>query len=370
MAKIVLVAKEINSITWQLATALRSQQHEIVFVSSYDQSPPENNDYIQVLTFLKTWSWFEGLKILPLLLGAQPQIIQLLPENEKLEPAFLTIAAFAKAHPGIILTTSLMKTTRSLRNRKLLKYLLAESDIVTCPSAESMAQLRGIETRIRNQGRVILPPMLNLSEDIKTHSLSESSEESLFIEKLPQQFVLMPFYEKSFSPQSNWSQRFIKICKKYHVVLLGSMNNWSPRERKLFQQWCEDQGIAAQWTLTGVTPLPMKEKLLQLAQVLWLAGCDLSSTELIEHYMMAIHNNCTLVLDHRQAQVHAALWKHGENSWILNAHRLPSEIDKVLKFETLKTPIKLNDSIAEQRHWMDLPLNELNRLFNKALMKL
>lgn len=370
MAKVILVAETLNSTSWQLALALKSQQHEVTFLTHQSEAP-DNSQGIEIMAYFKKWTWWEALKIIPALFGLQPQVLHILLERDRMNSAMMFLASYAKGHPTCILTTSLMHIQKGLTRQNPVRYLVEESDIVTGSSVEIMAHLRGLKVRSKNQGRAILPPMLNLSDDLRDHSSSLASDEGELLKILNSTpYVVLPYWESEFQAQSEWARRFLILARSYHVVLLGSQKHWSLSNRRLFAEWTDFHGLSSQWTLTGEASLGLTDKILKGAEALWLAGLSLTPSEMTEYYMKAIHHDCTLVLDHRQAHLHAALWKHGENVWILNAHQLRDEMHQLLRRGTLKTPTRLNDSISEQRHWIDIPLNELNRLYNKALMKL
>lgn len=369
MAKIILVSEQLHQTAWSLARALKAQNHEVVILTSKDQDSEIKSDpQIIVMSFFKKWSVLEAAQLIPVLLAQSPQIFHLLLDSDSMNAAQSALALFAKSHPGCILTTSLLHIRRGLHKRNPVRYLLQESDIVTCPTVETMGHLRGLSAK-KSQGRGILPPVLNLGEDLKKHQNEMVLSELPLIENLhSQHYVVVPFREYDFAPDKPYFQRLVKLAEKFHVVLWGSLQSWPLRQRKLFTQWLQDEGLEDRWTLTGAISTGTTEQLLEHAQALFLAGQDFTPVEMTEYYLRAINTQCSLVLSRKQAQVHAALWKHGRNCWILEDRKLDAELTALLTQPHLKTPETLPESIAKEKHWIDIPLNDLNRLYNKALM--
>ncbi len=367
MAKIVLVTEHFHQTASSLARALRSQNHEVVVLTSRNESIDGHAD-ITFMTYFQSWSLIEALRLFPVLLGTQAQIYHLLLDSDTLNSAQSAIAFFAKSYPHCVLTTSLLHIRRGLHKRNPVRYLLQESDIVTCPTVETMGHLRGLPTK-RSQGRGILPPILSLSEELSGHQNEIVISETPLLELLEKKkYILIPFRETQFDPDSEFAQRLRQLAEHYHLVLWGSMAVWPLRTRKVFQQWMLDQGLDSHWTVTGIISAGTTEHLMEHAEALWLAGQVFTAVEMTDFYLKAIHSHTSLVLSRRQAQVHAALWKHGKNCWILEDRKMKQEMVELLKMESLKTPEFLPESIAREKQWIDIPLNDLNRLYNKALM--
>ncbi len=367
MAKIVLVSPKANATTWQLARALKAQQHEVVLLTSYGECVEETHG-IEFMAYFKRWSIVEGLKIIPGLFGMQAQILHLLLEEDQLNPAQLVLAAYAKSHPQCVLTTSLFHIRKGLGRRNPVRYLVEESDIVTCPTVEAMGDLRGLNVRTKRQGRGILPPVLNLEEqNIYFDSAIDEAEKKISANLQGEKFALLPFHEKTFSPESEFFLNLHVLAQKQTVILWGSYSHWNLRTRKQFHQWMEKHGLADKWMVTGEISAALVQQLLENCEALVLAGLPLTPIELTDYFMKAIHGNCTLVLDSTQANVHGTLWKNGQNCWILSAGRVTNDLVKLSAKSSLRTTESLSEKIVQERHWLDHPMNELNRLYSRAL---
>lgn len=369
MAKIILVSKHVNATSWQLAQALKSQQHEVVLLTSHGESL-DNHDTngIEFMGYFKRWSLLEGLRIIPGLFGLQPQILHLVLDEDKMNTAQMILSTFAKSHPTCVLTTSLLNIRHGLTRRNPVRYLIEESDIITCPTVEALGQLRGLDVRSTRQGRGILPPVLDLKTETPKATVYRDEEDDQLLHNLAKSpYVVVPFREAKFDPESDSFVRIRTIAQKYKVVLWGSYSHWSLRDRKKFAAWMEEFQCGHHWTVTGDLPSHSSRQLLEKSTAFVLAGQHLSPVEMTEYYMRAIQCHSVLILDSKQTSVHSDLWKNTVNCWVLNHHHLQKDLVKLLAKPHLKLPESLSEQLAEDRHLIDSSLNELNRLYNKAL---
>ncbi len=366
MAKILLVSKTISPTAWQLAQALRAQQHQVIFLTSYGETVEDNKD-IEILAFFKKWNAFETAQLVPALMGMEPQIMHFILEKDSVTSAHMMLWAYTQAKPHVVFTLSLLHVRRGLHKRNWIRYLIQHADIVTCPSVDTLAQLRGIDVRSARQGRGLLPPVLAVPTDINV------LEEQLEIEELlvGQKYVVRPFSEVSFNSEAPYFQNLLKFLRKYKVVLLGSQDNWSLRERKRFQKWLSDEGLADKWFLTGHRSSDQISTLLKGSEALWLADLELTSMELTQFFKKALENSTTLIVDPVQARLHAPVWTNGKNCWILgeitDEVRGESTLDELLQKKSLKLEYDFDSLQLSNKDLVDAPLNELNRLYNKAL---
>lgn len=376
MAKIILVTEKVSSTSWPLALSLRAQQHDVIFLTSHGENAADTND-IRFMAYFKSWSFLEGLRILPMLFSYEPQVLHIILEKGQLTAAHAVLAAYAKSHPLMVLTTSLLQFDRRLRRGNPARLLLQESDIVTCPSVDSLAKLRGLSVRSRTQGRGILPPALDLygntlveeptSEDERAEILAEENWASQLNEE---PYFVIPCFEKNFNPESTFFRRVARIAETHFVVLMGSNQDWHLRNRKQFGQWMEDRGMKDRWMFSGHLPRAIERDLLKHAQCLILAGIKLSPQEISQFYLKSIQCNTPLVLDSKQASVHAHLWQKDVNCWILNHETLDREFGNFLIKQNFRPPQSLQMNLSQNRHLTDTPLNELNRLYTRALSQL
>lgn len=376
MAKIILVTEKVNSTSWPLALSLRAQQHEVVFLTSKGEEAA-NADGIRFMAYFKKWSFLEALRILPMIFSYEPQILHIILDQGPLTPAHAVLAGYAKSHPLMVLTTSLLQFERRLRTGSPTRLLLQESDIVTCPSVDSLAKLRGMSVRSKKQGRGILPPALDLYEStlLEEPHLEENKSEILVEENWAdhlkdEPYFIIPCFEKTFSPDKIFFRRLARICETRFVVLWGSNQDWPLRSRKQFENWMAEQNLNDRWMFSGALPAQLERELLKQTECLILAGIRLSPQAISQFYLKAIQCNTPLALDTKQASVHAHLWRKNINCWILNHESLDKEFGAFLTKDDFRPPESLHEKLSEDRHLTDTPLNELNRLYTRALSQL
>ncbi|WP_413288789.1 glycosyltransferase [Bdellovibrio sp. HCB337] len=376
MAKIILVTEKVNSTSWPLALSLKAQQHEVIFLTSHGEEAT-NTDGIRFMAYFKTWSFLEGLRVLPMLFSYEPQVLHIILEQGKMTGAHAVLASYAKSHPLMVLTTSLLQFERRLRRGNPTRLLLQESDIVTCPSVDSLAKLRGLSVRSKKQGRGILPPALDLYESTLLEEPSyEDAEAEMMAEESwtrnlrEEPYFLIPCFEKNFSPESLYFRRIARIAETHFVVLMGSNQDWPLRSRKMFEQWMDEQGLKDRWMFSGNLPKNLEKDLLKRTKCLILAGIKLSPQEISQFYLKSIQCNTPLALDSKQASVHAHLWQKDVNCWILNHESLDKEFASFLLKDDFRPPQSLQAKLSQNRHLTDTPLNELNRLYTRALSQL
>lgn len=366
MAKIILVSKQVTATSWQLAQALKAQQHEVILLTSYGEFAPDTTG-IHFMAYFRNWGVLEGLRIIPGLFGLHPQILHLVLEEDRMNPAQMILSTFAKSHPVCILTTSLLNIKYGLKRRNPVRYLIEESDIITCPTVETLGQIRGLNVRSTRQGRGILPPVLDLKSSIDEEELLDACDGKLLDVFCEQPFVIVPFREPKFDSHAESFIRIRTLALKYRVLLLGSYSHWTVRERKKFTAWMEEYGCGDKWMVTGLIPSNLIRSLLEKSSAFVLAGQPLTPVEMTEYYMRAIQTQAVLVLDSKQTSIHSDLWKDNVNCWVLNHQQIQRDLIKLVNRPNLDLPEVLSEQITVERHLIDSSLNELNRLYNRAL---
>lgn len=358
MAKILLVCEKVTPTSWQLAQALKSQQHQVFFLTGRDQTVEDSNG-IELMSFFKTWSAIEVARLYPTLISMRPQIIHFVLDTDQVTAAHLGLWGFAKARASIVFTMTFLSVEKGFSPGQWARYLVQQSDIVTCPSIDSLALLRGINIKTERQGRAVLPPVLSFQDTTSIPS-DQDLELDEFLTGEP--YLVRPFSQSSFDPQLPFFTELLQTLKSYVVVLLGSQDHWSLRERKQFQTWLQNEGLESRWILTGHQSIEDSGHLIKNAEAIWLAGLDLSPIELTAYFLKAIDATSTLILDSNQELLHAPLWKNGQNCWIQD--QLAAQF---FNRKELKLSYQLDRHSVERKDLVDAPLNELNRLYNKAL---
>lgn len=363
MSKIILVSEKLNTTTWQLAQILSDQQHEIFILTSKDEFP-QNAGRIQIMSYFHHWNFIEVIQLIPTLIHLNPQVMHFILEEDKLNSAIAILAAFCKTHPNCILSTTLLHIRRSLHRPSLIKKLVEESDIITCPTLDTLGELRGLKTRSHRQGRTILPPVLDFQSEAHHHFESPSP---LVWEWLNEKYLIIPFHEDTFQPGTAFFQRLQIAAQHFKIVLWGNYAKWSTRERKKFASWMTKKGLEDRWYVTGHLPLHTEKLLFKNCHALLLAGLDLIPSELTELFAIAIKNNRPVIMDETQSSVHFTMWKNKVNCWILDQKKINHELTRLLNQDSLDLPESLQQKLAQERHIIDNQFNELNRLYSKAI---
>lgn len=363
MSKIVLVSEKLNTTTWQLAQILREQQHDITIITSKNEYP-QNAGQIQILSYFQKWNLFEVIQLIPTLFHLNPQVMHFILEEDRLNTAMAILATYCKTHPHCILSTSLLHVRHSLHRPSMIKKLVEDSDIITCPTNETLGELRGLKIRSHRQGRAILPPVLDFKVEAHHHSENLSP---LHWEWLNEKFLIIPFQENNFDPRKPFFQKLQIIAQHHKVVLWGNYTHWPTRERKKFANWLLNKGLEDRWFVTGDLPTQTESILFSHCQAVVLAGLDLIPSALTELFAIGIKNNKPIVMDTSQATVHFTMWKHKVNCWILDQKKINQELTRLLNQSSLELPESLQQKLAQERHIIDNQFNELNRLYNKAI---
>lgn len=360
MASILLVCLELNRTSDHLIRTLKAQSHDLTILTSKKAAENYDNSMnLNIMAYFDSFSVLENLRLLPIVLNVRPQIIYFFLESDQIPMGSMALLLIARSLGGIVVCTSLMNIKRGLHKLNVVRYLIEESDVVTCPTVETLAELRGLNVRSRKQGRSILPPGLDVPGNL---SILKSSDEDVE----PDYFVI-PFLEPRFSPHSPFFAR-LKLCaQKYRVILWGSYDHWPLRERKAFATWMRNSGLQTRWRVTGQINDEESHQLLNLAQAVILAGIELSPIEINEIFAHAIQARARIVLDSTQSSMHPSLWRHDQNSWILSSRNLNESLVLWLSKEKFNLPEEVSEKLAKERHLIDHPMNELNRLFTRAL---
>lgn len=365
MAKILLVAERLTPTVVKLTTALKHQQHQVTVVTSRDEDAALP-DGVEMLQPFRKWSVRECLRLLPVLVGLNPQIVHLILEDDRLNSAQIMLSLMAKAIPNTVLTTSLLHIRQGLRRHNPVRYLLQESDVITCPSVETLGALRGLNMKSTRQGRGILPPVLDFDSTEEFGERTGAAAELL--RRLGKsKFFVVPFSEPAFDPRKVAFRRLTLLAARHQVVLLGSFTGWALRDRKRFEAWMREQGLGERWIVSGALGRSDLRRLLAQAEALVLAGHSLSPLETTEYFLHALQAGATMVMDGKQSMIHSDLWRDKENCWIVSSDDLLNRLQSVISEDSLKKPQMLPEDSRLQRELVDAPLNELNRLYNKAL---
>lgn len=353
MAKIALISPQITTSTWKLALDLRAQNHQVTIITSRREEPLGDLINIELMNYFKSWSFWEGMRLIPVLLMQRFSVMHFFLGEDKLNGAIVALATFAKNNPDMIIATSLLHIHRGLKRHNPTRYLVENSDILTLANTSMLGHLRGLNMTSDKQGRGILPPAL-----LATSAHSIRSVDMRFKNNF--KTLIIPLQMPRFSPTSEYFQSLKILSSSYNLVLWGTTEAWPLREKKQLAHFFE--GEKTLWKIYPGHDFP-------LADGLFLAGLSYSPAELTELYRLCIEKQLSLILDSQQAFTHGTLWNQKTNAWILDQRQILRDLSQKLAQGADLCPPPSQDHVMHQ-HLVDTSLNDLNRLYNKALSQL
>lgn len=352
MAKIALITSQISASSWKLAHDLRAQNHQVTIITSYGEEPIGDLLNIEFLTYFKNWSFWEGVRLIPVLIAQQFNVMHFFLGEDKLNNAIVALATFAKRNPEMIVATSLLHIHRGLGRRNIARYLVESSDILTLANTSMLGHLRGLNIAPTHQGRGILPPtLLTTSQDSPTVNLKFKNTHKT---------VIVPLQSPRFDPTSQFFQALKILSNTFNLVLWGETDTWPLREKKQLARFFS--GEPTEWRIYPGQDFP-------LADGIFMAGLSYSPSELTELYRRCISSKMSLIIDSQQAFTHGELWKHKVNAWILDQRQILKDLSHILGQDEPLCPPPDSGLVLHQ-HLVDTSLNDLNRLYNKALSQL
>lgn len=347
-----------------MAKGLISQAHEVSILTSRHQLPPENNNHIEILAYFSKWSLWEGIKIIPTLLGLKPAVLHLILEEKKTPPAALVLAAFADKNPDCVFALSFLNALEKISRKSVIKNLLDKSDIVTFPTPDSINSLVGLHIQKHAQNKLVFSPILPA---IPPQGLeAEESEPQQLKEKSRPQAVVY-FAQNSFDENSLFFKSLKILSSKFDLIFYGDNTNWPLRERKKFSAWLNQ--IEAHWQFNSlVNPSEIIQKM-SSADIIFTAFTSISISQLAEWMVASLHSRAALVMEHSQTGVYAGLWRQGKNCWILQKQKNLKDLIFISE-QSSALPYPRPSQSTNSQQLVDTSLNELNRLYNKALLQL
>lgn len=352
MAKIALVTPQVSASAWKLAHDLRAQNHQVMVITGQGQLPQGDQLNIEFLNYFKSWSLWEGLRLLPILMSRQVSVMHFFLHEDKLNGAIMALAAFAKTNPDMVVATSLLHIHKGLKKLNLARYLVESSDILTLANTSMLGHLRGLNVNAPHQGRGILAPtLLNTPHEMQIEDLRYKNQYPTLV---------VPLQAPRFTPTSQFFQSLKVLSNSFNLILWGQTETWPLREKKQLSHFF--QGEETQWRIYPGKNFP-------LADGLFIAGLAYSPSELTELYRWCIQQQLSLILDSQQAYTHGELWHHKKNSWILDQRQILTDLSYLLGQGEHLYPPPSQHSVLHQ-HLVDTSLNDLNRLYNKALSQL
>ncbi len=362
MAKILILARTLQPTALDLAQSLH-HNHEVTLVTGKHEEFTGSYDF-PILTFFEKWSALEALQFLPVLLQMNPEIVHTLCQDDKLSLAETFITLWANRFQSALLSTSLFRLKRRLTWTNPMKQLVEKSQVVTTANVPMMGHLRGLNIRPKRQSRGVLPPILR----VKSSHIGRPEMPEWMSRLRTERLILIPF-SLEFFDITDPAIEFAKVfSEKYFVVFLGDNSDWKLREKKQFSHYLQSTSLKDRWLLTGDLQEHQVQELLRSAEALFLARLKLSVTEINRWLLLGSTMPVSLIMDTSQASIHSQIWRNRENSWILSLQDTKKDLYELMDVETLKLqPEHLDELRTSVSLQLDSPVNELNRLYQKAI---
>lgn len=335
MARIALIAEELNSISLAFGLSLQQQMQDVLFLTAAN---PQFSQVPQfpIMTPFRHWNFFEGLRVLPQVTAWNPDIWHFLftSENFTTKSAHWVMASFASALPGKTLAVSFFSNNqiKTMTDRAFLRFF----DLRTFGSRSHLMRVQR-QTSLTFKGiNEILPPLEHADP-------TEVQRVRPEIEKLQENltpFVLMP------DPPSPQFDPGLFRNRGMEVLLLSDRF----KSRSAFYY-------------TGSLSWAEREFLMRKSRALVLVGCDLSVIELRRYHELAERTETPLVVSQHQNDLLPGLCLHQKSGWILDQGLagLPNLLDSNPKLELAK------EFAGVSRHELtDSTLNELLRMYRRA----
>ncbi|MEK6773781.1 MAG: hypothetical protein AABY64_07565 [Bdellovibrionota bacterium] len=362
MAKILFVSEKINDTSWTLATALKSNNNEVLFLTSHGQNV-QTEQNIQILGYFKKWSTLEALRFLPMLLTAKIDIVHFLLETDNLNAAQSFLSTACLALPRLAISTSLLNISNGLTRKNPVRYLLERSDLVTAPTVDMLAQLRGLNVKNLKQLRGVIPPIIPSKYEIQDKETSGRIAH-LLVSTEKKDFIIVPLQSREYQSHELALPPLIALSKKFFLIFQGSLQDWTVSERKLWEKVTTEK-LGHNWCLSGNLDTQEENDLLEKSCGLFLAGHDLPPLKMTQWLGRSAHSGTTLIVDDRQTRLYPGLWEHQKNSWVFSRVDLASEIERWIESGPPSLSSNLTESLRLRQDLLDAPLNELHRLYNR-----
>lgn len=335
--RILIVTEELNSVVWTFAKSLHQQKQDVLILTSrdtdFDGVPP-----FPILTPFKTWSFLEGLKVLPRIASWNPDILHCFytHEDHHPRPAQWILSAFAASLPNKTLAASYFVdgAIRPFRDRAFLKLF----DVNTFGTRTQLMRMKRQKMLPSHAIVDVLPP-------IESEMLFESSRIRPEVEKLVAtlgRFVLMP------DPPPKPLNTKLLAQRGFEVLVLS--------ERFRPRSWHYSTG-----TLTTAE----RDYVFSKATALLLAECDLSVLELRRFHEMCERNQLPVIVTAYQNELLPGLCWNGKSGWVLDQGL--AGLSRVLD-ENPELQLSKSFTGVSGQELMDNALNELLRLYQKAYL--
>lgn len=290
-------------------------------------------------------------------LRIQPDLVYFILEDEKLNWMEKALVETLGALPHQPMAVSFLGFLNSKKS-KTLNTLLKKADLVTLPSRQNLADLRGISSDSRRQLRTLLAPLpsLNNLENETDHHTED------VLSAITNKKIWICPWDKDYVKQN--IDFFESVAKDKTWIFLGDRSDWGFKEHKEFQDLFEEWKNKPLWSshLNKAETL----NLLKESEVLLLAGQDISPSLFVDLASLAAMSGVYVILDTHQIELMSGLWAVGENCTLLEKDFYLQQLENRWISGAL-VPSSFKKKSRTPSLVLDQSLNELNRWITKAL---
>lgn len=244
------------------------------------------------------------------------------------------------------------------KKSRILQRFMQKVNLLTLPSRQNLAALRGLNSTSRRQLRTLLPPMPSLN--FETQAPTPAEAEILKYAK-DQKTWIIPWDRKYFEENRSFLS---SVAKEKTWIILGDRSNWK------FHEYEEFQGQIAHWKnkplWTGHLSESAMMEVFRQSEVILLAGYDCRPSDFVKWASLAATAGLFALLDTHQIELLSGLWAVGDNCQLLEKDFVQQELENRWVAGSL-IPQTIRKKPRSASKALDESLNELNRWITKTL---
>jgi hypothetical protein len=344
VAKIALLCRTFSESTQNLASALHHQKQDVVVITRKFTDTEESFPF-PVLHYFEKWTMTEAIRFLPTFLKYDFDLVHFVFDEPKIKItlAHLFLSAIQEAIPSRASIASFFCPINKSNQFKLVIFL-NQVQAVTVSTRQQLLLLNRLGRWIKKIDSTVIPPIKNYSL-----SISDASTEPLVeIKKLianANPYLILPE-----DPNESIKSFLKSSLKNYSFIVLGSR----PFKSQKGFYYMGNNLSAAEET-----------ELFLRAQSCWLAGFDLSLSELVKYRQLSVVSISPLIVDSSQQSLLHGLVADRKTGWVISTDLSDLE-QAVANIPSMKSEIK-NLPKSQSLDLFDSSINELNRLYQKSL---
>lgn len=362
MAKIAIVAPQLNPSTLQLCESLSQYRHEVSLITSASQNIPTSFSF-PILTFFKNWTAKESLYFISKYFWQTPDIWHFVFSDlsvKEILQAHWVLSLIGKSIPKqgskrIAVGSFYNFNFQDLESKNLnwfekikLQFFLKQLDLVTTGTRESLMYLKRNQWVKKSARLEVLPPL----PEEWAHYIKPQSEiinktfhselEILCRNSQPYLFIPTQLYN---------TDDLTAVCEHFFVFALGDRPLHQKIHPKIYYLGTD---------LTDADLLFVVEN----SKAICTSLEDLSLLELVKIQFLAMRSGRPIIANRRQVELLPGYVQDKKNGWVTDGH--PRDILHI-KANNPFLNLNLKKNNVTLGPLMDSTINELNRLYASVL---